>query len=147
MHKTHSWIISQNSKWCSHVWRRGTVPVWWKSEPKKGVGDPEITVRKEKPFEGCEKYISSLLDTFGQPLYILSLLRTDPTKGELTLSQHYHQALQYVKHFMSIDATILDYDWHANIKQLGNDKTIESFWDITKHPLERVNISEGSMLL
>eukprot|EP00727_Mastigamoeba_balamuthi_P007855 m51a1_g3690 putative probable phosphoinositide phosphatase sac9-like (1382) ;mRNA; r:344780-350053 len=129
-------------RWASFVWRRGTVPVWWKGQPR-GVGDAEITVRKDKPFEGSELYFSSLVQQYGQPIYALSLLRTEPTREEMVLCESYQLALRYVRRWLNVEAHLINYDWHCLMKQLGTERAIEGLWAQLAHPLERINCSSG----
>ena len=134
-------------RWASHAWRRGTVPLWWKSEPKKTVGDPEITVRREKPYQGCDVYFSNLSETYGNPICILNLLRADPTKDEISLSSHYQQAMRLVKKTCAVDLCFVNYDWHANIKSTGLDTAIASLWAAASAFLPRVGVSSGTIEL
>lgn len=46
----------------SHVWRRGTVPIWWKQEIKNTVGEAEINVLEVRPpLYACLVPISAVL--------------------------------------------------------------------------------------
>lgn len=135
------------SRWCSHVWRRGTVPLWWSSAAPKGMGDPTITVRSRNPYEGCEKYVSSLSGKFGQPLCFVNLLREDSTKGEAQLSEHFQQAIQYTKHFISVDATVMNYDWHMKFKDDKSGKAVDGLWDMVRDYFGRIDLTEGSASL
>ena len=75
-------------EWMSYVWRRGTVPVWWKTTLKTSVSGPGIQIRAENPFQGCEKYYSRLLERYGPNEYILiNMLRCDPNQKEVALSE------------------------------------------------------------
>lgn len=130
-------------KWSRFTWRRGTVPVWWKSDIKT-VGGADITIRATNPYEGCEGYVKSLISCYGQPLYILNLLRTDPERNEFQLSECYQQAIRTIKKATNIDATVINYDWHMNLKTLGNYQNIEGIWCTMKPPLERIGLSTGT---
>lgn len=130
-------------KWCRFTWRRGTVPVRWKSDVKT-VGEADIVIRATNPYEGCDKYVDSLVSAYGQPLYILNLLKTDPDKSEFQLSECYQQAIRNIKKATGIDATVINYDWHMNLKTLGNYQNIEGIWCTMKTPLERIGLSSGT---
>ena len=131
-------------QWCSHAWRRGTVPLWWSSTAPKGMGDPTITVRSRNPYDGCEKYVSSLAGKFGQPICFVNLLREDPTKGESMLSEHFQQAIQYTKHFVSVDATVINYDWHKKFKDDKSDRAVDGLWDAVREYFGRIDITAGT---
>lgn len=130
-------------KWCGFTWRRGTVPVWWKSDVK-AVGDAEIVIRATNPHEGCDTYVNNLISTYGQPLYILNLLKTNPERSEFQLSECYQQAIRTIKKATNIDATVINYDWHTNLKTLGNYQNIEGIWCTMRTPLERIGLSSGT---
>lgn len=75
-------------EWMSYVWRRGTVPLWWKTTLKSSVSGPGIVIRQDNPFQGCEKYYSRLLERYGPYNYILiNMLRCDPNQKEVVLSE------------------------------------------------------------
>lgn len=135
------------ARWCSHAWRRGTVPLWWSSAAPKGMGDPIITVRSRNPYDGCERYVGTLSEKFGQPLCFVNLLRGDSTKGETQLSDHFQQAIQYTKHFINIDATVVNYDWHSKFKDDKGGKAVDGLWDTVKEYFERIDLTEGSVSL
>lgn len=74
--------------WMSYVWRRGTVPVWWRTTLKSSVSGPDIEVRGDEPFQGCEKYYSRLLERYGpNEVILINTLRCDPEQKELFLSE------------------------------------------------------------
>ena len=83
--------FQENAKqvqWMSYVWRRGTVPVWWRTTLKSSVSGPEIEVRADDPFQGCEKYYSRLLERYGpNEVILLNTLRCDPDQKEVLLSE------------------------------------------------------------
>ncbi|KAK9842777.1 hypothetical protein WJX74_002313 [Apatococcus lobatus] len=48
-------------RWCSHVWRRGTVPIWWGVQLQSGgVGEATISVSSRHPFWGTRRYFRRL---------------------------------------------------------------------------------------
>lgn len=79
---------SYHIHWLSYVWRRGTVPVWWRTTLKSSVSGPDIEVRSEEPFQGCEKYYSRLLERYGpNEVILINTLRCDPEQKEVFLSE------------------------------------------------------------
>jgi hypothetical protein len=103
------WRGTERVHWYSFVWRRGTVPLWWKSELKSQVQaapslwfvqlmkrqqqqvvrESEVIIR-DNPYEHSEKYWSSLLDRYGHhPIILFNMLRCGPKQEEMILSEVY----------------------------------------------------------
>lgn len=129
-------------RWASFVFRRGTVPVWWRSEPR-AVGESAIAVRAESPFEGTGAYLAGLAARHAQPLYLVNLLRIDPEKDELVLTAAYQAAVAAAKKQRGLDVTLLNYDWHGNRKMFGDDRNVEALWHLLATPLRRTGLSTG----
>ena len=94
------------SRWSGYVWRRGSVPIRWRQEIKQSIGEAEIVVAKENPYQGTGAYFSRLArayrprdsapetDRGGFPVTCVNLLRCAPGKPELLLSEHFHEAVR-----------------------------------------------------
>eukprot|EP01114_Cavostelium_apophysatum_P021693 TRINITY_DN7639_c0_g1_i1.p1 TRINITY_DN7639_c0_g1~~TRINITY_DN7639_c0_g1_i1.p1 ORF type:complete len:1285 (+),score=251.78 TRINITY_DN7639_c0_g1_i1:18-3872(+) len=144
------WVgIDQNEiNWCSFVWRRGTVPLWWRSELKSQVvRESEVAIR-EKPYDKAELYYTNLLDRFGHnPVVIFNMLRCGPKQDETHLSEHFQESLKHVKKFMSLDIKLFNFDWHHNLKQLGADHSIAGLWALLRSSIEDIDLNEGVITL
>ena len=47
---------SQELHWASHVWRRGTVPIWWGVELRSGgMGEASIIVANKNTYHGTKR--------------------------------------------------------------------------------------------
>ena len=52
---------SQDLRWASHVWRRGTVPIWWGVELRSGgMGEASIIVANKNTYHGTTRCPTSL---------------------------------------------------------------------------------------
>lgn len=137
-------IVWTRTRWARYAWRRGTVPIWWRSEPPKGVGDSDIIVRDNDPYAGCDVYMNGVMERFGRPLTIVNLLAESPLKRESFLSEHFKKAIASVNEANGTDdIKLVNYDWHARMKELGQDGNVESLWATLRETLEASGISYG----
>ena len=144
------------SRWSGYVWRRGSVPIRWRQEIKQSIGEAEIVVAKENPYQGTGAYFSRLArayrprdsapetDRGGFPVTCVNLLRCAPGKPELLLSEHFHEAVRGARRRAGLGAvTVLNFDWHGNIKSLGEAKTVEGLWNALGGYLVEAGVSRG----
>ena len=144
------------SRWSGYVWRRGSVPIRWRQEIKQSIGEAEIVVAKENPYQGTGAYFSRLArayrprdsapetDRGGFPVTCVNLLRCAPGKPELLLSEHFHEAVRGARRRAGLGAvTVLNFDWHGNIKSIGEAKTVEGLWNALGGYLVEAGVSRG----
>ena len=145
--------LSECSVWSSYVWRRGSVPIRWRQEIKQSIGDAEIFVSDENPYRGTGQYFASLARGYrpgdatredGFPVTCVNLLRCAPGKPELLLSEHFHEAVRGVRRRAGLSGiTVLNFDWHGNIKALGEAKTVEGLWNALRSHLADAGVARG----
>ncbi|KAK3264551.1 hypothetical protein CYMTET_26722, partial [Cymbomonas tetramitiformis] len=160
-------------KWNSHVWRRGTVPIWWGAEIKNTVGEAEIYIKTD-PYKGCSKYYARLYERYyvdvggakveaykadkavregGEqvpapkfPITMVNLLRCALGKPELLLSEKFQQSLRLVRaEHPHLDVHMLNFDWHANVKTLGEEKTVEGLWSKMQSAVQQTGLNSGEI--
>lgn len=133
-------------QWSSCLWRRGTVPIHWKSHLTNAVVDAEIII-SEKPFEKVDVYYKRLLERYGNvPIYILNLLRTKnvhPAEG--MLAEHYRESIELVKKLLGIKIEMIDYDWLHSLKTKGLDKAVEDMWKATGPKFKENGVTCGML--
>lgn len=130
--------------WLSYVWRRGTVPLWWKTTLNSKVGQPDIFIRPEQPYQGCEIYYARLLERYGpNPMFLFNLLRTDSKSKEGNLSDNFRKSIEYSKQLISMDLELIDFDWHGNTRQKGVETAIAGLWALMEQPLAKTGFSSG----
>ena len=79
------------------------------------------------------------------PITCVNLLRCAPGKPEMLLSEHFHEAVRGVRQRAGLaDVSVLNFDWHANCKALGEAKTVEGLWAALRRQLIECSISMGS---
>ena len=144
---------NQSIKWSSYVWRRGSVPISWTQEIKQAYGEAEIQVSKENPYRGTATYFTRLMDAYADgehtetelPVTCVNLLRCAPGKPELLLSEHFHEAVRGLRQNNRLGAvSVLNFDWHANCKALGESKTVEGLWAALRQQLLDDSIFVGT---
>eukprot|EP00850_Spirogloea_muscicola_P007483 SM000038S14296 [mRNA] locus=s38:174165:181898:+ [translate_table: standard] len=154
-------LSAGRSSFCTYVWRRGTVPIWWGAEIKTYVSEAEIFV-SDKPYEGAATYYKRLQLRYGgrsqeqsgadaaqTPIYVLNLLRNGPGKPESVLTEHLHHSIRQIvtnKELPRAELTALNFDWHASTKAVGEARTVEDLWRVLKEPTKRVAFTSGEYL-
>lgn len=149
------WTQDESGKthWSNLVWRRGTVPIWWGQEIKSTMGEALITV-SDTPYQGTERYFQRIkhlyhLDPQTQgtfPLTCVNLLRCSPGKPELLLSEHFHQGVRVAKtKIKDLDIRMLNFDWHGNVKSMGEADAVEGFWSSTHCCAKETSYQVGEM--
>ncbi|KAJ5076309.1 phosphoinositide phosphatase sac9-related [Anaeramoeba ignava] len=131
----------------SHIFRRGTVPVWWGTSLNSKVSHPEIVVSPE-PLRGSEKYYQRLTNRFGNHnITCFNMLKCVPNNKETELTECYQHSHRYVKTKMDIDLKIINFDWHSNIKSLGKEAAIAGLWVSAQAPVSAHNLTSGHINL
>jgi hypothetical protein len=70
------------------------------------VSEPDIIIRGDSPYHGCEKYYMRLLEAYGpHPVILLNMLRLDPQQKEQPLSE-VRTALNILYNFLIINFDI-----------------------------------------
>jgi hypothetical protein len=130
------------------VWRRGTVPIHWKSELVSQIADAAIII-SEKPYEGIDVYYKRLMDRYNnQPMTILNLLRVKAVHAdEGNLTHHYRESLSVVKKMMNLDINMIGFDWHHHLKIHGLDATTDAMWSLVDPVLRDGGVTSGVLRL
>ncbi|KAJ7567413.1 hypothetical protein O6H91_02G146100 [Diphasiastrum complanatum] len=145
----------------TYLWRRGTVPIWWGAEIKSTVSEAEIYVSDTDPFNGASEYYRRLAKRYGSPsckqeqfdgtksappLVCLNLLRNGIGKSELVLSENFQESVNDVKSKRELPEAklcLLNYDWHANTKLVGDARTVDGLWQLLKSPTNDIGFAIG----
>ncbi|KAG2727625.1 hypothetical protein I3760_01G166000 [Carya illinoinensis] len=150
----------------TYIWRRGTIPIWWGAELKITAAEAEIYVSEVDPYKGSSQYYQRLSKRYDArsldvgvggsqnrkalvPIVCINLLRNGEGKSESILVQHFEKSLNYIRSTGKLPYTrihLINYDWHANIKLMGEQLTIEGLWKLLKAPTVSIGISEGDYL-
>eukprot|EP00164_Ancoracysta_twista_P003230 GFYU01004316.1.p1 GENE.GFYU01004316.1~~GFYU01004316.1.p1 ORF type:complete len:1457 (+),score=347.58 GFYU01004316.1:158-4528(+) len=131
--------------WTSYVWRRGSVPVWWKTELKSAVAEPVITIGHD-PYRGAEIYWRRMLRrNRSNQVTCFNLLHCSPGHGEFGLSEHFQHSVKHVKKALDADIGVINIDWHANMKALGPDRAIAGFWSSFSGSAQRFDMTQGTL--
>ena len=79
--------LLQTVRWNSLVWRRGTVPLYWKNDLKANKLDAAFIILPD-PYRNIEVYYKRLQERYGEdsPITLLNLLRFE-LSGEMLLSE------------------------------------------------------------
>ncbi len=147
----HSINTSSNSRktiWTSYVWRRGSVPLRWKQEIKQTVGDAQIEVETKDTYKNAERYFARLRETYGEcnPIACVNLLRIAPGKPEAELSRHFHECVEQCRNILPNDPklTVTNFDWHTNVKGLGDASAVESMWKLLRDKIRHHGYGYGT---
>ncbi|XP_024361756.1 probable phosphoinositide phosphatase SAC9 [Physcomitrium patens] len=146
-----------------YLWRRGTVPIWWGAEIRSQVAEAEIFVAEKDTYVGSAFYYNRLLTRYRNPevkhgdggangnrdkppLVCVNLLRTGFGKPEVVLADHFENSIKHIKsrnELPDASLTILNYDWHANTKLLGEPRTVYGLWQLLKDPTIAIGFGHG----
>eukprot|EP01012_Entosiphon_sulcatum_P034530 TRINITY_DN4380_c0_g1_i1.p1 TRINITY_DN4380_c0_g1~~TRINITY_DN4380_c0_g1_i1.p1 ORF type:complete len:927 (-),score=94.99 TRINITY_DN4380_c0_g1_i1:8-2743(-) len=145
-----------SARWSRYLWRRGTVPLHWKSVINNYVSEADIIMEPDA-YRNVDTYFDALYSHLSETvrmdaacttapaaafecnLMLLNLLRASKHYGEDLLSDRYEQCASYLRtkyeHEGSGRAirTHLEYrqfDWHQSVKGLGIECTVALLWDL-----------------
>ena len=89
------------------------------------------------------------------PVTCVNLLRCAPGKPEMVLSEHFHEAVRGVRKGTNPDSraspptpssaalAVVNFDWHGNMKALGEQKTVEGLWSCLRSYMVDAGVSHG----
>jgi hypothetical protein len=70
---------------------------------------------------------------------MINLLRCAPGKPEVLLSEMFQESLRLVrKDNAELDVRLLNFDWHSNVKSLGEEKAVEGLWEKIRPTITQV---------
>ncbi|XP_024545394.1 probable phosphoinositide phosphatase SAC9 isoform X1 [Selaginella moellendorffii] len=138
----------------TYLWRRGTIPIWWGAEIKSTVSEAEIYIAETDTYKGSAHYFKRLLYRYGQigdknpvPIVCVNLLRGALGKSEVPLLQHFQDCVDQLnsrKEIPEAKLWLLNYDWHANIKLIGDARTVDGLWQLLQAPTMDVGFKLGT---
>nr|XP_043615771.1 probable phosphoinositide phosphatase SAC9 [Erigeron canadensis] len=157
--------VGQSVPFNTYIWRRGTIPIWWGAELKITAAEAEIYVSDRDPYRGSTEYYQRLSKRYDRrnidvvatnqkkspmvPIVCINLLRNGEGKSESILVHHFEESMNHIRSTGKLPNTrvhLINYDWHANIKLKGEQRTIEGLWYLLKAPTISIGISEGDYL-
>ncbi|OHS94781.1 SacI like proteiny domain containing protein [Tritrichomonas foetus] len=133
-------IIIENSKGeaRSHFWRRGTVPVQWRTVQSKALPTASLEVENNCD-ENTPLYFKRLREEYSfykhqnenpketckqdPKIVCVNLLHNNESNSEFKLCTAYKKAVSSEK-----NVSYFEFDWHHNKKELGLNKCIETYW-------------------
>jgi len=158
--------------WSSCVWRRGTVPIHWGQEIRSTVGEAEMYVQSSEPYAGTEAYFSRLVANYTPPpggaaaaaagegkgegegggapppvLTCINLLRQSLKSPETLLTEHFQEAVKLARRAEPARLArlrLLNFDWHGNVKALGEAPAVEGLWSLLGGACEQAGTSCGT---
>ncbi|KAJ7535717.1 hypothetical protein O6H91_12G043500 [Diphasiastrum complanatum] len=149
-------------RYSTYVWRRGTVPIWWKAEIKSAISDADIHVSTTEPYKGAVHYYRRLVKRYGPktpnaetsvqnssiPIFCINLLQGVIGKPEWSLSWHFQQSVNLINACREIPEAklcVLNFDWHTKIGLLGDTMTVTALWQLLKGPTSEIGIHIGEI--
>ncbi|XRB16995.1 WW domain-containing protein [Pseudoscourfieldia marina] len=138
--------------WASHVWRRGSVPVWWGADIKNPAAEAALRVDDDYA-RGTDKYFSRVSRRFARlalpgasnppdddaPLVsCVNMLRCVPGKPELKLTEAFQVASR-----PCTGVVVRNFDWHEYTKRLGEKTTVEALWASVRDDAQKIGFSSG----
>eukprot|EP01065_Artemidia_motanka_P014674 TRINITY_DN18527_c0_g1_i1.p1 TRINITY_DN18527_c0_g1~~TRINITY_DN18527_c0_g1_i1.p1 ORF type:complete len:1522 (+),score=438.66 TRINITY_DN18527_c0_g1_i1:110-4567(+) len=133
-------------EWASHILRRGSVPLRWKSElaGKLAVGQATFVIQDD-PFKGTDVYFEHLQQRFGVPVACMSLLQIDPEHAEFALAEHFQEAITALaKTRPDLSVVKHKYDWHGMVRRLGLPVAVQGFWTVISQQMQAGGVYGGN---
>lgn len=133
-------IVESNSGalW-SHVWRRGSVPVKWRSIVAKNL--PTVTLYIEND---CARYTPIYFDRlrrqFPENIFCLNLLHSNKGNSEYPLCEAYLNAVASLE-----KTTYIEFDWHATKKEKGIEATTNFLLSLIENPSITKSVPENTL--
>ena len=108
----------------SHFWRRGTVPVQWRTVQSKALPTATLEVESNNAVK-TPIYFNRLRNEYSNSkIVIANLLHNNESNSEYKLCTAYKNAVSNEKNL-----SYFEFDWHSNKKELGIGKCVESYWE------------------
>jgi hypothetical protein len=105
----------------THIWRRGSAPVIWKTVTNGMISSLEIT----KEFASLtQTYFARLNEKFNIPILCVNLLKSSEENEEKSLCDAYSSSIKKIKPKI----TYLEFDWHSLSKTISLEFVIITFW-------------------
>ena len=87
-------IFIKDKEFWSQSWRRGSIPIRWKTVLSSKLASPKHTVDKNDFFNGTCEYFQMLNERFGNvPIRCVSLLQTESDHAENEIKEYFTKAL------------------------------------------------------
>ena len=131
-------IERSNGHTMCHFWRRGTVPVQWRTVKSKALPTASLEVD-----ENCDAmtpiYFARLRSEYDDPMNItiMNLLHNNESNAEYKLCQAYKHALAD-EH----DIHYIEFDWHEQKKTLGLEACVEKYWSLITESMRCPSFTE-----
>ena len=138
------------------------MPIWWGVEIKNGgIGEAGITINPKDTYRGSAKYFKRVQKRYvphsssqkdkaavsAVPVVCINLLRCAMGRAELVLNEHFHEALRHVRRLDPMSqAKVLNFDWHATVKSLGENSAVEGLWSLITSMQPEMDICCGTMV-
>lgn len=117
-------IVETNSgKFWSHVWRRGSIPVEWKSILAKNFPTVSVSISPQ-PGKNTHAYFDRLHETFPNAILCVNLLHNAPDNSEYPLCAAYRDSVKDLPRVQ-----YLEFDWHSEVKSKGLSDAVKAFYD------------------
>ena len=88
-------IFVRGEKFWSVRWRRGSIPIRWKTTLTSSLASPQHKVDKDY-FQGTQEYFEGLQERFGDdlPIRCVSLLQTEEDHAEQEIKSYFSKAVE-----------------------------------------------------
>ena len=150
---------SKSIKWCSTLWRRGTVPVKWDTHAPV-VGDQHVVIDNSNAFLGVVEYYKRILRRYARSeaaadkdlMYsCINLLKIKDGSEETKLSQYFQESLPYAEQELpelaQLKLNLINFDFHGMNKMVGHVEAADHLWKMIQAKVIDHGLSSGDTLL
>eukprot|EP00760_Papus_ankaliazontas_P039831 PhM_4_TR9787/c0_g1_i1/m.79118 len=157
-------VPKREGTFTSFVYRRGTVPLYWRSKFELNSIMEDILVRRDCE-RGAEWYYHNLLRRYDKVLvpanrtlhiHALNLLRVQACPQEERLGRAYESTIEGITPLVKdlprdgldnmdeVTVHVTSHDWHRQMSSLGLEKHIELLWMIIQSEAHECGFSSGT---
>jgi len=120
-------VYYTNGKFTSTKWRRGSVPIRWKTTLSSKLGSPQHKVDADY-FNGTTNYFNSLKDRFCfDRIYCISLLQSDEDHSENEILEYFKKAISRLHDEDIHFAFYIPFDLNKFLHDDGSNETMKDF--------------------
>lgn len=121
-------LFFKDNKFWSERWRRGSIPIRWKTTLSSKLSSPKHRVEKDAFFNGTAEYFRKLIDRYGEiPIRCVSLLQTEEEHSENEIKGYFRRALEQLFDVGITNVFFTPFDLNQHLHAEGSSEAMMDF--------------------
>ncbi|OHS94372.1 hypothetical protein TRFO_39457 [Tritrichomonas foetus] len=140
-------IFIRNGEFWSQQWRRGSIPLRWKTTLSSKIGQPKHRVADDY-MNGTSEYFKDLFNRFGDDVEVrcISLLKySDSEHAEKEISDTYKKAIDQLNEEGLKNILFVPFDLDKRLKNDGKSQTISQFLSVINPMTQNDGFTKGTL--